>query len=183
MSELHTTGVPFPFECVIAVELADNQEAAQLEKALHKAFESERVNPNRGFFEIKEENVVAILEIWPGGKDVTTRAQDEELKGTQAERDAIQRSKRRRQNLDFAALGIQPGQRLMFTGPNANTEILEAEVVDNKKVRFREEVMSLAKATNRCLERPDQASIRGALHWSCNGQKLDERYNEFHGPA
>ena len=41
MSDLYSTGVPLPFECVVAREL-DDQAAADIEKALHTAF-----GPNR----------------------------------------------------------------------------------------------------------------------------------------
>ena len=61
MKELYSsTGVPLPFECVYACEVKD---FAKAEKALHIAFAPDRINPNREFFKIDTERVIAILEI------------------------------------------------------------------------------------------------------------------------
>ena len=38
MRDLYTTGVPLPFDCVIAREIED-KEAAEIERALHTAFD------------------------------------------------------------------------------------------------------------------------------------------------
>ena len=69
MKELYTTGVPFPFECVIARQL-EEREAVSIESALHTAFGPSRVNPSREFFEIDPEQVEAVLGVMPG-VDVT----------------------------------------------------------------------------------------------------------------
>ena len=181
MSELYTTGVPFPFECVKAVEVADYQKAEQLEEALHLAFDPHRVNPKREFFRVGEEQVLAILNVWPGGEDVTARTRKEVEEGTEEpEREAIQRAKKRRPNLDFEAMGIPAGERLVFIGPSESTETLEAFVVDNKKVRFRGEEMSLTKATLRALGKQERDPIRPAPYWSYDDRKLDELYEELH---
>lgn len=69
MSELYSTGVPLPFECVIARQL-DDVDAARVENALHTAFDPNRINPSREFFEIEPEQVEALLQVMPG-RDVT----------------------------------------------------------------------------------------------------------------
>ena len=69
MSELYSTGVPLPFECVIARQL-DDVDAARVENALHTAFDPSRINPSREFFEIEPEQVEALLQVMPG-RDVT----------------------------------------------------------------------------------------------------------------
>ena len=69
MTELYSTGVPLPFECVIARQLED-VDAARVERALHTAFDPSRVNPSREFFEIEPEQVEALLQVMPG-RDVT----------------------------------------------------------------------------------------------------------------
>lgn len=181
ISELYTTGVPFPFECVMAVEVTDNQQAKQLEEALHSAFEPHRVNPKREFFRIGESHVLAILKAWPDGKDVTSRTQQEVEASTGAgERVAVEGSKRRRPNMDFEKMSIPKGARLVFIGDGESTEPLEAIVVDNKKVEFQGEKMSLTRATNRALGKSDLDPIRPAPYWSYNGRTLDELYEEFH---
>ena len=83
MSDLYTTGVPLPFECVAAREIED-REAHRVESALHTVFGPHRVNASREFFQIDPEQVLAILAVLPG-RDVTPRlpgqdadAQDED---------------------------------------------------------------------------------------------------------
>ena len=94
MSELYSTGVPFPFECVVAREMED-REAADVERALHGAFGRNRVNPSREFFELDPEQVQAILRIMPG-RDVTPGNSDEET-ASQDEDQAAAREYQRRQ--------------------------------------------------------------------------------------
>ncbi len=69
MSELYSTGVPLPFDCVIARQISDI-EAARVENALHTAFDPNRINPSREFFQIDPEQVEALLQVMPG-RDVT----------------------------------------------------------------------------------------------------------------
>ncbi len=71
MRDLYTTGVPLPFECVIAHQL-EGINAAELESALHKAFDPDRVNPSREFFQIDPDRVEVLLRVMPG-QDVTPR--------------------------------------------------------------------------------------------------------------
>ena len=71
MKSLYGTGVPLPFECAIARQLDDVQ-AAQVENALHVAFDPDRINPSREFFRIEPERVEALLQVMPGW-DVTPR--------------------------------------------------------------------------------------------------------------
>ena len=76
MNDLFTTGVPFPFECVMAKEV-EGMTAGQVESALHRAFAPNRTNPNREFFKIDTEQAAAILRLLPG-KDVTPRTREQE---------------------------------------------------------------------------------------------------------
>lgn len=183
MSQLYTTGVPYPFECVKAIEVADTED---LEKALHKAFAPARVNARREFFDLKADQVLAILEAWLGGKDATPRAAREVAEGTEeADREAIKQAKRRRPSLDFFRLGIRVGEILKFIDPrenaSENTESLEAKVVGNRKVLFQEEEMYLTRATLRALGEPDDKPIRPTPLWSYNGRNLQDLYDELHG--
>lgn len=69
MSALYTTGVPLPFDCVIAREI-EGQGAAEIERALHTAFGPNRINPSREFFQVEPEQVEVLLRVMPG-RDVT----------------------------------------------------------------------------------------------------------------
>jgi hypothetical protein len=61
------TGVPLPFECHFAAEVAD---ATRVEKTLHQLFAEVRINPKREFFRLDPEKVVLAISIGPF-KEVT----------------------------------------------------------------------------------------------------------------
>ena len=69
MADLYTTGVPLPFDCVIAREIEDRG-AAEIERALHTAFGPNRINSSREFFQVEPEQVEVLLRVMPG-RDVT----------------------------------------------------------------------------------------------------------------
>ena len=79
MSQLYKTGVPEKFKCVYAKKV-DNY--SEVEKYLHKGLLDKRVNPNREFFKISENQAVNLLKMLPG-EDVTiiennSQAEEEE---------------------------------------------------------------------------------------------------------
>jgi len=53
------TGVPVPFECLYAAEVAD---ASKVEEAIHKAFDVDRINPKREFFKTDPQRIIILLE-------------------------------------------------------------------------------------------------------------------------
>ena len=52
------SGVPLPFECRYAAEVAD---ATKVEQALHDAFECDRINPKREFFKTDPQRIITLL--------------------------------------------------------------------------------------------------------------------------
>ena len=92
MAELYSTGVPLPFECLIARQIED-KEAAKVENALHTAFDPSRINPSREFFQIEPEQVEALLQVMPG-QDVTPRV-SEQIAVQQEDIEAASEYKRR----------------------------------------------------------------------------------------
>ena len=94
MADLYTTGVPLPFDCVIAREI-DDREAIEIEDALHTAFGPNRVNPSREFFELDPEQIVALLRVLPG-RDVTPQVIKKSEDGQLDDRKAAQEFRRRR---------------------------------------------------------------------------------------
>src|SRR3979490_3190914 len=60
MKQLYGTGVPVPFDCAFACQVKD---AHEVERALQMAFGNTRVNPNREFFKIEPERVIAVLRL------------------------------------------------------------------------------------------------------------------------
>ena len=60
MRVLYSTGVPLPFDCEYAKVVPDYE---KVEKALHRAFATERYNDNREFFKTAPERIVAVLDL------------------------------------------------------------------------------------------------------------------------
>ena len=60
IKQLFSTGLPVPFDCAFACQVKD---AAEVERALHMAFGDHRINPNREFFKIEAERVIAVLKL------------------------------------------------------------------------------------------------------------------------
>jgi hypothetical protein len=170
MSQLYTTGVPVPFECVYAIAVAD---CSNVESALHIAFGPSRINPNREFFQIDPEQAVAILKLL-GQKDVTPQVSLElNSNVSQAEKDSGTNLKKRRPKLNFAEMGIPPESQLLF-----KDGITKVHVQDDKKVIYNGEIMTLTAAT-RILMNTDY-SVQPSPHWTFEGKLLKDIYDEVY---
>lgn len=159
------SGVPLPFECYFAAEVAD---AIKLEKTLHQLFAETRVNPRREFFRVDPEKVVLAIsigefkEITPGMAEVESD-----------EREALEKVKARRPRIKLDAIGILPGAVLSFSRDEAVT----ATVVDGGRVDFEGEVTSPSAAALKVLRRMgyQTPTASGSEYWMYDGELLDER--------
>ena len=140
MGQLYTTGVPLPFDCVIAREIAD-REAAEIESALHTAFGPHRLNPSREFFQLEPEQVEVLLRVMPG-KDVTPPATDQSAALSPDDREASSEFKKKQSqtneeeflaSLDengktvcerVLALGKQGGMRIQWHGKGFSLKVV-----------------------------------------------------------
>ncbi len=93
MADLYTTGVPLPFDCVIARAI-EGMAASDIENALHTAFGPSRINASREFFELDPEQVLAVLRVIPG-RDATPVDTAESAEIPPADREASSAFKRR----------------------------------------------------------------------------------------
>jgi hypothetical protein len=97
MKELYTTGVPFPFDCVYACTVEDNE---KVEKLMHEKFAKQRPNRGREFFRLKPEQAVKALKAYEI-EDVTPGfREDFDSSLTEAERDARRAARREAEKLD-----------------------------------------------------------------------------------
>ena len=167
MGSLYTTGVPVPFECVLAMKVED---PTAVEHALHIAFGPNRVNPRREFFRIDPEQSVALLKLL-GSEDVTPQVNRENEEISDAERNASKALKSRRPNLNFSEMGIAPGSALQSVATDDTVT-----VVSDRKVLYKEEEMSLTEATKRSLGL--DYAMAPARHWVFEGRNLREIYEE-----
>ena len=95
MRDLYSTGVPLPFECVIAREM-EEKEALDIERALHAAFAPYRINDSREFFEMDPEQVQVLLRVM-SGRDVTPGNSEEDAESQVEDQAAATEYKRRRE--------------------------------------------------------------------------------------
>lgn len=168
MNELYSSGVPYPYECEYAVEVDD---CTAVEKALHTAFHPNRVNPRREFFAIDPEQALAILKI-VGGSDVTPMVnEDLNTNVTEAERESAKKAKRL-PNINFEEMGIPLGSVLVFVG-DEDAEVL---VTSERKVMFKEEEVSLSRATRGLLGL--EYNVQPTKYWTFDGKNLKEIYAE-----
>ena len=169
MKELDSTGVPLPFECFAAWEIENAPEA---EKALHRAFDDHRLRKRREFFRLSPDKPTAILmafgvtDVTPSGDVVTDDTESED------DRRALDRERIRRQNFSFGAVGIEAGAELHSVFDDNVVCVVE----DNKKVRFRDDVMSISRAALIVAgdHGRDWKTINGILYWKFEGTTLGE---------
>lgn len=162
MNQLYSTGVPFPFECAYAVEV-DN--CHQVETALHIAFGPNRVNPRREFFAIDPEQAIAVLKLLKS-KDMTSEVNaDMNRDVSEAETLSALRAKKR-PNINFIEMGIPVGSLMYFI----EDENITVTVVSEKKVRYKDENISLTRATREILGL--DYSVQPTKFWMVNGKNL-----------
>ena len=93
ITSLFTTSVPVPFELEYAAAIAGDP--VRVERALHQAFQPQRLHPKREFFNVEPYQVIAILKLLDVA-DITEQAKtDVEAEISQEDRDALELVRRR----------------------------------------------------------------------------------------
>lgn len=174
MRQLYTTGVPVPFECHYACRV---KAAPEAERALHFAFGDSRVNPNREFFTLEPERVVAVLKLIQIEEVTNQIKQEMESEESPEDRESGDRLRRRtrRPNLNFIELGIPLGSTLKFRGGDE-----EVKVIGEKRVEYLGEQISLTAATRKILGHESDYPLQPSPYWLYHGRRLDEIYEEYH---
>ncbi|MGN1281272.1 MAG: GIY-YIG nuclease family protein, partial [Succinivibrio sp.] len=112
MKELYSTGVPLPFKCEYACKVKD---CNSTESALHQAFCTDRINPQREFFRVKLNRVIPLLELFKI-EDVTSSVEAEINNDLSVkEIEAVNNYSKRRPSLKFEEMGIPKGSELVMT--------------------------------------------------------------------
>lgn len=162
LADLYKTSVPLPFQCFYACEVADSN---KVEKALHDAFDDNRVTSKREFFEIAPERVYAVLKLMEL-KDVTPRKDYVE---SEEDQQVLNETRERRSQFSFKLVDIDPGETLVFS----RDENITCTVVDSHKVMYKGNESSLSAAAQDAIgsDRP----IQGPRYWMYKGESLVER--------
>lgn len=142
MRELYTTGVPVPFECQYACRVKKG-DCAKIEKALHKAFEPQRINANREFFRIQVEQAKSILELF-NLEDVTEVVTDEiENDLTEEDKAATKKARVRRPALNFIQMGLCVGDKIIWKEDPSIFITVRSE----RTIIYKDREMSITAAT------------------------------------
>lgn len=173
MKQLYSTGVPLPFECAFACQV---QDATEVEQALHLAFGMVRINPNREFFKLEPERVIAVLQLLKVD-DITLRFEESiESDTPDVDKQSAKALKRTmRPHMNFHELDIPNGSILVAKNGNA-----QCTVVGEKKVDFNGTVSSLTQATRTMLGLPEDHALQPSPYWTFNGKSVKEIYESFH---
>jgi T5orf172 domain len=176
MKQLYGTGVPVPFDCAFACRVKD---ATDVEKALHFAFGNGRINPNREFFKIEAERVIAILKLLKVD-DITVQFEQQLEADVEAvdKQSAENLKNAKRPRMNFYEIGIPNGSILVSKDGQ-----VQVTVVEEKKVNFNGTICSLTAATRKVLSLPDDYPLQPSPHWTFNGKIVKEMYEDFHCAA
>lgn len=164
------TGIPLPFKVAVARTVHD---ARVVERALHIAFGPDRVNPAREFFSVAPERVIAIINAFPG-QDLTPQTERAVEQAVEASEPgtlaaAWEFQKKRRPPLNFVEMGVPIGSELIHIATGETIEVVEP-----KKVRLRDEIVSLTRA-QQIVSGADYAVAPGR-HWSFTGIPVSSLY-------
>lgn len=172
MKQLYSTGVPVPFDCAFACKVKD---AGEVEKALHLAFGMTRINPNREFFKLEPERVIAVLQLLKVDNITQQFEKTIESDVPTADKQSSQALKRSmRPPMNFHELGIADGSVLVSKDGS-----FQCTVVGEKKVDFNGEVSSLTGATRKMLGLPDDYPLQPSPHWTFNGKTVQRDLRGF----
>lgn len=173
MRELYSTGVPVPFECAYACMVEVN-DCAKVEKALHTAFQPNRINTQREFFKVNPEQVIAILKLLDKSNEITQEVNNEINEDiTAADKEAGEKLKRKRPPLNFREMGIPVGSLLQYARSDEQAEV---EVCADRKVLYKGEERSLTSVTQELLGL--EYNVQPTPYWTYNGKNLGDIYNE-----
>lgn len=163
-----STSVPLPFTCFFACVVKDMN---FVEHQLHDAFDNNRVNPRREFFQIAPQRVVSVLKM-VAIEDVTPKKDYVESKEDQK---ALDKARTNRERFDFSKAGIPFGSKLTFS----RGENIEAKVVDSRSIEFNGEITSLSKSAQKILGY--SYGVAGTDYWMFEEETLDERRRRLEG--
>lgn len=173
MKQLYGTGVPVPFDCAFACQVKD---ASEVERALHFAFGNSRINPNREFFQVEAERVIAILKLLKVDEITTQFEKQIESKTDAADKQsAVNLKESRRPRMNFVEIGIPIGSTLQFKSGG-----VEVKVLNEKKVEYNGEECSLTAATRKVLGLAEDYPLQPSPHWLFQGKTVKEIYDTYH---
>ena len=172
LAQLYTTGVPFPFDLAFACRVPN---ADEVERAPHRAFAPNRVNPRREFFKIEADQAIAILKLLHVSDATDEVAAQQPGSIAPEEIAASSAYKKRRPPLNFREMNIPPGSILHMIDSDATVT-----VCGDRKVMSDGEETSLTPVTMRLLG--IDYGVQPTPYWTFDGKTLAEIYDETYSP-
>ncbi|MBQ4215914.1 MAG: GIY-YIG nuclease family protein, partial [Bacteroidales bacterium] len=148
-------------------------DCVKIEKALHTAFEPQRINANREFFRIQVEQAKAILELFHH-TDVTEEVTDEIQNDlTDDDKVASIKAQQKRPALNFYEMGLHKGDILKWKDEPTITVTISSE----RKVNYENEEVSIS-ALSAKLKGYNVKHIAPGSHWIFKDKLLSDIYDE-----
>jgi len=160
------SGVPLPFEVFYAAKVRDMDTT---EKLIHEAFGDNRVAPNREFFRIAPERVVAALKL----AELENITPKQDFVDSPEEQRALDRARKNRSRFNFEMVKIPVGSVLTFT---RDPEIT-CRAINDTQIEYNGKVRSLSDTAKEILEVP--YPVQGTVYWMYEDETLDERRIRF----
>jgi hypothetical protein len=158
-----STSIPFPFTCFYACTVKDS---SFVEHQLHDAFDNNRVNPRREFFQISPERVVSALKL----AEIANITPKKDYVDSQDDQKALNQVRAEiRAKFNFKMVNIPAGAELVFS----RDENIKAKVIDNRNIELNNELTSLSASAQRLLGY--DYGVQGTAYWMYEGETLDER--------
>ena len=146
------TWVPLPFEVFYAAEVENMQ---NVENLIHQVFLDKRINPNREFFKVSPEQVVAAIKL----AEIRNITPSEDIVDSLEEQEALNRARKIREVFKFNLVEI-PVWSILHYKDNEN---IVCTVFDDRRVLFNWEITYLTPITMKILE--SEGRIWKAVQW------------------
>lgn len=157
-----STSIPLPFTCFYACTVKNAQ---FVEHQLHDAFDNNRINPKREFFQIAPERVVSALKL----AEIENITPKKDFVENKEDQQALNKARKIRDKFDFSVAKIPVGAELIFS----RDENIKANVLDNHFIEYNGEKTSLSNSAQKILGY--DYKVAGTLYWMYEGETLDER--------
>ena len=157
-----STSVPLPFTCFYACTVKD---MAFVEHQLHDAFDNNRINPKREFFQISPERVVSALKL----AEIENITPKKDIVENKEDQKALNEARERRSPFRFDMADIPVGAEIVFS----RNENIKAKVIDNRFIELDGELTRLSASAQKILGY--DYGVSGTDYWTYEGETLDER--------
>jgi len=157
------TSVPLPFTCFYACTVND---AAFVERQIHDAFDNNRPNKRREFFQISPARIVAALKL----AEIENITPTDDIAMIPEDLRALEKARtEKREQFRFSLANVPIGAELIFI----NDHNVKAIVLNEKSIKINGEETSLSASAKALLGY--KHGVQGTAYWMYEGEILDER--------